>query len=258
MHRMGTCWVGKLLGLLWASQVWSPWPRQAWPEGTEHSAALITKASCCYILWSNQCHDAVQRWVPQPRWRWQRRQWLCSLARCNTSAVKNMGSQIKPSVSLLVCSLQSSLLPVSDRILCIWDETNSVWILRALIRFLRQFPLKIDAMNTRSEMGSGEQFLPACDSANSQLENSSLPAVCAHLHWLHVHLNEVPQWLWKHTLMVGCTLSTDHLYCVRHHSPVMTLNLDGCCLSLLCNLSLVTLVQLLSHNNILSDRSSID
>lgn len=76
------------------------------------------------------------------------------------------------------------------------------------------------------------QLFPSCDSANSQLVDSSLPAVHSHRHWLHVNLNEAPQWLWKHTAMVGYTLSTDQLCCVKDHRLLMTLN-HRCCLSFL-------------------------
>lgn len=86
------------------------------------------------------------------------------------------------------------------------------------------------AVNTTLKMWFLWQHLCCCDSAKSQLVNSSLPAFRSHRHWLHVYLNEAPQWLWKHTVMVGYTLSTNQLCCVKDHSPVMMLN-HRCCLS---------------------------
>lgn len=35
---------------MWASQVWSPHPRQTCPEGTEQRVALITQGSRCHIV----------------------------------------------------------------------------------------------------------------------------------------------------------------------------------------------------------------
>lgn len=50
-------------------------------------------------------------------------------------------------------------------------------------------------VNSRMEM---VQLLSFSDSAKNQLVNLLLPAVCSHCHWLHVYLNEAPEWLWKH------------------------------------------------------------
>lgn len=59
------------------------------------------------------------------------------------------------------------------------NHTNSTWLLHALIRCPSgRFPPKV----VKPEHVILRQLRPLCDSANSQLMNSSLPAVCAHLH----------------------------------------------------------------------------
>lgn len=212
----------------------------------------------------------MRSWVPLPR-RWQLRQWLCSLNRCNASALWNMGSWINPTVSLIlplphrVCSLLFSLPPTSE---CVHEKSQRQHERQNMYNYgervnrlspvshVRHLMLQVHEMRPTLRdfytlwSGVWEEvspiiaklwiqdwkcdpcgnFFPLVNAANSWLVNSSLPAVCSHWHWLHVYLNEAPQWLWKHTVMVGYTLSTDQLYCVKHHSLVMMLN-HRCCLS---------------------------
>lgn len=82
----------------------------------------------------------------------------------------------------------------------------STWLVHVLIRCqISCFPNNRWPLNSRLEM---VQLLSFSDSAKSQLVNSLLPAVCSHRHWLHIYLNEAPQWLWKHMswLVTPCQL----------------------------------------------------
>lgn len=242
---------------MWVSQVWSPHAKQTCPEGTEQRAALITQGSCCHIVTAKHPVPRCCAVLSPPAVAAMTTQTMALLAQqmqheCPLKYGKlNQSHCLSDSLFASSCLLSPALF--SSRVKqyswnkpvaawkaeyvtmerhwdhsSIWENENhtmSSWLKGLGSDVWKAISLKIAKLRIHDRK---------CDNANflfvkKQLVNSSLPVVCSHWTWSHVYLSEAPQWVRKHTVMVGYTLSTDQLHCMKDHSPMMILNHRFCC-----------------------------